>query len=212
MTRAGARMVLVALSTLALYGLALLLVNLLPGADIVQPYPIWWTGAFAVAVAFAGWNVWDSLLDARAAFRRGEPQRIIAGGLWRLRSDALQGACCTAMAGAGALAIVQWGGLEGRTALISVAALALVANQVWNRVDRERVMRMPPTDHDARYHELRAQIRLAEAAAALQGAEKHDALTVMTRVQGRQQMLLRILEQHGIAVPEQLRKIEGLES
>lgn len=149
MRRAAALMVLVGLVTLACYALALLLVTLLPGADIVSALPISWTGAFALATVFAGWNLWDSLLDARAAHRRRATRRTIAGGWWRLRSDALQGACCTAWAGAGALAIVQWAGPETRTALILSGALAIVANQVWNRIDRERISHMPRPTRDA---------------------------------------------------------------
>lgn len=202
-------MVLLGLVVLALYALALLLVNMIPGVDVVQPYPISWTAAFALGTVFAGWNFYDALLDARAAYRKGEGQRIVAGGLWRLRSDILQGACCATMAAAGALAIVQWGGIETRTALLAAAGLALVANQIWNRLDRERVTRMPPTDHDARYHEARAWIRRTEAERALEAAAKHDALNRMTRVQGRQQALIAILEGHAIPVPDQLRKIES---
>jgi hypothetical protein len=73
----------------------------------------------------------------------------MAGGLWRLRSDAFQGACCTVWAGAGALAIVQWGNQEVRTALILAGALAIVVNQVWNRIDRERISHMPRPTRDA---------------------------------------------------------------
>lgn len=149
MRRAVALMLLVGLATLALYGLALMAVTLLPDADIVSPLPISWTGAFALATVFAGWNLWDSLLDARAAHRRRATRRTIAGGWWRLRSDALQGACCTSWAGAGVLAILQWGTQEIRTALILAGALALVANQVWNRIDRERISHMPRPTRDA---------------------------------------------------------------
>lgn len=159
MREATARMALVALSTLAVYGLVLTAISQTPGVDIRMPLPAVWVAAFAVAVVFSAWNLWDSLLDTRAAFKGGRSRRVIAGGLWRLRSDALQGACCTAMAGAGALAIVQWGSPEIRTALILAAAVLLVANQVWNRYDRERVMRMPSAENDARQLErLAAEI------------------------------------------------------
>jgi hypothetical protein len=174
--RATAGMLLVGLATLALYALALLAVDFVPGADIRSPLPIWWTGAFAVAVAFAAWNVWDSWLDARAAYRRGSPERTRAGGLWRLRSDMLQGSCCAAMAGAGALAIVQWGTVELRTTIILLAALMLVVNQVWNRIDRERVSRMTAPVADARYHEAQATIRHLESELDHHRAERRDTL------------------------------------
>lgn len=201
MTRAWARMGLVVLLVLAAYALALIVVTMLPGADIVMPYAVGWTGAFAVAVAFAGWNVWDSLLDARAAYRRQETARIIAGGLWRLRSDALQGACCTAMAGAGALAIVQWGGVEVRAAIIAVAGLTLCANQLLNRVDRERVLRMPLAVEGARYHAAQAVIRRLEAEAATHRADKHDALNRATTSVLEVQLIRRWAARRGIEIP-----------
>src|ERR1044072_8725885 len=95
-----AQMALLVLSTLAAFTLVLVMIDRIPGADIRQPLAIGWTGAFCVAIAFSAWNVWDDLLDARAAYRRGRTPRIIAGGLWRLRSYILQGAGLTAIAGA----------------------------------------------------------------------------------------------------------------
>jgi hypothetical protein len=194
-------MALVALVTLAAYGLALALLTALPGVDVAQPPAIAWTAGFAVAVAFGAWNVWDSLLDARAAYRRGETARIIAGGLWRLRSDALQGASCTAMAAAGALVIVQWGSLEVRAAIIAVAGLTLAANQVWNRIDRERVLRMPLNVEGERYHAAQAKIRRLEADAALEAAKKHDALAELAPLRGYVQILQRVLRKHGMEIP-----------
>ncbi len=172
-----ARMILVVLTVLALYGAALLGLQFVPGADIVQVGPISWTGVFLVAVAFAGWNVWDSLLDARSAYRRHATKRVIAGGLWRLRSDTLQGACCTAMAGAGALAIVQWGTVEIRAAIIASAGVLLVINQIWNRADRERIQRMPGAISEARAMELLA-IELA-ADVRMVGHDLNDNLQVI---------------------------------
>lgn len=208
MRTAWVRMVAVAVTTLALYLLTLLAADTL-GLDIRQPLPIAWSGAFAVAVAFAGWNVWDSLLDARAAYTLKRPQRTIAGGIWRLRSDLLQGACCTAMLAAGMLAIVQVSTPEVRAAVIFVASLTLVANQLWNRLDRERIMRMPSPAEDARYHAAQATIRRLEADIALQRADKHDALQRAASERGVRQILERLLIRHGVEVPAEFRTAEG---
>lgn len=143
-----AQVVLLGTATLILYTGVLALISYLPGTDIRSPLSIGWTGAFALATVFATWNFWDSLLDVRAAYRRGAPARTIAGGFWRLRSDALQGACCVAMAGAGTLAIIQWSTMEVRTAILLSAGVFIVTNQVWNRVDRERLWRMPSPTAD----------------------------------------------------------------
>jgi hypothetical protein len=199
-------MALVVASTLALYALALMGLQHIPGVDILMPFPIFWVGAFSVAVVFAAWNVWDDTLDARATYQKGAPSRTIAGALWRLRSDALQGACCTAMAGAGALAIVQWGNIEIRTACITAAAVALVANQIWNRLDRERVVRMPSASEEARYHAAQSKIRRLEAQAALAAADKHEALQVAARDRLAVGVLTRILRRHGIELPPMYRE------
>ena len=57
MKQAIARMALVALTTVALYALALTILALAPGIDIRLTTPISWVGALAVAVVFAGWNL-----------------------------------------------------------------------------------------------------------------------------------------------------------
>lgn len=184
MTRSLARMALVGLVVLALYALVLLGLAFVPGADIVMPLPISWTGMFAVAVAFAAWNLWDSLLGMRGAVRGDRPARMIAGSFWHLRSDALQGACCTALAGAGALAIVQWGGAEVRTALLTAGGVAIAVNQVWNRLDRERVQRMPGPISEAR-----AMEHLAIALAADARRMGHDVAETLQYPVGVLEML-----------------------
>lgn len=157
------RMAFVTLLTLAGFGLVLGIVSTLPGLDIVMPLPIWWVATFWVGVVFATWNLWDSVLDARAAFLRGRADRILLGGLWRMRSDALQCMTCCAMVAAGCLAILQFGTVEIRTGLILAGGITLVVNQLWNRLDRERIMRMPPLSGGAREMEQLAMRIAADA-------------------------------------------------
>lgn len=200
MSEASARMMLVGGGTVACYTLALLLVRLWPGgAEIVQPAPVWWVGAFAVGVAFAAWNLWDSLLDVRRVFVRHRPQRVIAGGFWRLRSDALQGACCTAWAAAGALSLVQWGTADQRAGLITAGALALVVNQAWNRIDRERIVRMPSAHAEARTME---QVAVSLAADARRmGHDVRDTLQLPVGV-------LELLRTHHDLTPSEAAEID----
>lgn len=169
MKRALARMTLVATSTLALYLLALAVVALLPGVDLVQPAPLGWVGVFLCAAVFAAWNLADAVLDARVNFQKYGWGRMLAGSFWHVRSHALQGAGCTAWAGAGALAVLQWGTLELRTACYVAGALCFAGNQVWNRLDRERIVLMPRPAADAD-----AMTRLAEQLAADARLMGHD--------------------------------------
>jgi hypothetical protein len=171
-------MVLVGLVTLAVYALALLTVERLPGIDIASPLAIWWTGAWLLGGVFGVWNLWDSALDARDAYRRRKSKRIRAGGIWRLRSDALQCSACVMMVAAGLLAILQLGSPDIRTGLILTGGLAVICNQAWNRIDRERVIRMPSSSVEAR-----AMTRLATEIAADARQMGHDvANTIMQPV------------------------------
>jgi hypothetical protein len=162
--RASAQMILVELVTIAAYIVTLEIVVLLPGGiEVVSPLAEWWTGAWLGGAVFGAWNLWDSALDARDAYRRGKSSRIKAGGIWRMRSDLLQCVACVMMVAAGCLAIVQWSSPDVRTALILVGGLAVICNQAWNRIDRERVTRMPSSGIESRAMERLAQDIAADA-------------------------------------------------
>jgi hypothetical protein len=143
-------MILLGLVTLAVYTLALILIDLTPGMDVVQPLAVGWTGAWLLGSVFGARNLWDATLDVKSAYRRERSATVKAGGLWLMRSDFLQCSACLLMVSAGGLAILQWSSPEVRTGLILAGGLSVVINQVWNRLDRERVIRMPSIDSERR--------------------------------------------------------------
>lgn len=144
------RILLVGVLTLALYALGIGLLDLIPGTDIRQPLPWWWAGAATIGWAYATWNFGDALLDVWDAIKRKRARRYVAGGLWRSRSDFLQGVACLCWAIAGVLAILQWSTPDVRTSFLLAGAASLVLNQGWNRIDRERISRMPSVISETR--------------------------------------------------------------
>jgi hypothetical protein len=157
-----ARMVLVAFSILAGYGLALVAIEQSPFYEVRNYLALGWTAVFLVGVGFASWNAYDSVLDVWDAFKRHRPRRIVAGGQWLARSNVLQGIACLMLALTGWSVILMLGSAELRAGLLVAGGLALVANQVWNRLDRERLQRLPGPSSEVRAMEaLAIEIALA---------------------------------------------------
>lgn len=163
MREAVARMVLVALAVVATYGLLLVLIEQSPLVDVRNPLAVGWTGIFLLGLAFAAWNAGDSVLDIWGAIRKHRPRRILAGGQWLARSNGLQGVTCLMLAAVGWSVILMWGTAEQRAWLLMAGGAALVVNQIWNRLDRERVQRLPGAASEARLMEQLAVALAADA-------------------------------------------------
>jgi hypothetical protein len=128
---------------LALIGLtALVAVSMVWLAYWVPAAPVVvlvWTGVWLLAATFAWGNTFDSYLDVRAATRIARSRQTIAGGIWLARNDALQALAATAMAAVGLSVMLQIGTSDTRTLVILAGGVAIMANQILNRLDRERL-------------------------------------------------------------------------
>lgn len=185
MRRPITQMMLVGLTTLCMFGIAVLLADRIPGVDVALPIALYWTCAWLLGAVFGGWNLRDSIRGSRATYRLERSTAATkAGGLWLLRSDFLQCSACLAMVAAGILAILQWSTVDVRTALILVGGLSIVINQVWNRLDRERVTRMPSVRD-----ETRAMERLAAEIAASARRLGHDIANAINGPVGTLELL-----------------------
>jgi hypothetical protein len=195
-----ARMALVALAILAAYGLVLLLIEQSPYVEVRNYLALGWTAVFLVGLGFATWNAYDSVLDVWDAFKRHRPRRIVAGGQWLARSNVLQGIACLMLALTGWSVILMLGTAELRAGLLVGGGVALVANQVWNRLDRERLQRLPGPSSEVRAMEALA----AELAADTRtfGHDFDDALQFPVGV-------LEVLKTRADITPQEVLDIEA---
>jgi hypothetical protein len=195
-----ARMALVAFSILAAYGLVLVLIEQSPYVEVRNYLALGWTAIFLVALGFAIWNSYDSVLDVWDVIKQHRPLRIVAGGQWLARSNVLQGVVCLVMAATGWSVILMLGTAELRAGLLMAGGLALAANQVWNRLDRERLQRLPGPASEVRAMEALA----AELAADTRtfGHDFDDALQFPVGV-------LEVLKTRSDITPQEVFDIEA---
>ena len=144
----------VVLSTIAVYIFLLMFI----APEINQPFVTWWTGAWLLGLVFAGWNSVDAVIDTWSVMHPMQSTRNVAGAFWLMRSEMLKSLACLCMASAGVIAMFLWGSIEIRVLLLCAGGLCIVVNEIGNRVDRERIEKMPPSSRAARMEQLAVEI------------------------------------------------------
>lgn len=165
---ASLRLFAVMAVTVAAYFVLVLFLGTFVDGEPLWVAALYWSGAFWLGLIFAIWNLFDATLDTLAALAGRHSQRTVVAGLWFVRSDLFQALGCLFMLAAGLTVVLGIAGPQDRSILIFLGGAMLVINQVWNRLDRERLRRSP---HRSQANLMRAR---AIAIAALGRALGHD--------------------------------------